>query len=337
MTSVPGNIGLRLANQFDRVVRREESQHISLAGHSIELRHSSPLSQEAFGTAFSHLATGPSAADAVFRIGLGEGFFEGDRALAELVGRPAESDGLRITEIGATSLMVEHAGIVWWDSENRQGGTWLWSESPELARRASPLLNLVDVWGASVDLPVVHCAAVGTPEKMIVLGAPGGSGKSTLAVAALQRGMAFCGDDYCLIDSGEAGPATVHSLFATAKLDGASQALVPDSADFRRLSGLAENGRSVLELSEHPGVVRSGEVVSVVTPRRVSGAESRLVEVSAGEALRSTAVTSAMLLPYSRPLVLGRVAAMCRSVPCYRLEIGNDLGAAVETIETLLT
>lgn len=332
----------QISDRFDEIrdvsnVVSGETQQLSIAGHAIAVRHHSADSREMIGRAVSHLearsAADGDATESVFRVGLGDRILQPSslgRAIPDL---PEEAEGQQLFDMGSGSVGFEHAGLVWWDRESLDGGWWLRHEQPALFRLGAPMLSLFDLWGESIGLPTVHCAAIGSPEKMVVLGAPGGAGKSTLAVAGLQRGLSFCGDDYCMIQVGADGESPrVHSLFATAKLDAFSQQLVPDSAELERLPGLADNDRTVFDLRGHPGLLASGRVNSVITPVQVGGSAPRLVEVAPLEALRSIAITSVFLMPSSRRLAWKTLSAMCRTVPCYRLEVGDDPTKAVDLL-----
>jgi hypothetical protein len=146
--------------------------------------------------------------------------------------------------------------------------------------------------------------------------------------------MAFCGDDYLMIDCCE--QPQVHSLFATAKLDQASQELLPGTAGLDSLPGVAERGRTVFDLADHTGVTRSAQIAAVVVPVRGTEPDSRLVEIGAPEALRAVAVTTVLQLVTKRELALRALARVCAAVPCYRLELGNRPSQAAALLADLI-
>jgi hypothetical protein len=69
-------------------------------------------------------------------------------------------------------------------------------------------------------------------------------------------------------------------------------------------------------------------VKALVLPKIVSGSSARLAAVSRAEALRTLAPSSLLMLPFM-PARSGfdKLVRMVQAVPCYRLEMGSDLGA----------
>lgn len=344
MSEIPDDVtNSWLSGSFDQI-RDGETQEIAIAGQRILLLHQSATSRSELGRAFEHLVPrepiNNAAGQSILRIGVGDGV-GGEMNMAERVGLDSTIAGANSTTLAVNDahiLLAERNGLTWWDSEIAEGGWWLTKAPVELQLRASPLLQLLHFWGASVGKTLIHGAAVGVANKMVLIGAPGGAGKSTLAMAALLQGMSYCGDDYLMVDQvvdEDAGPS-VFSLYATAKLDPVSRALLPGVDDLDSLPGFAERRRTVFDLVDHRSVTGSGRVAAVVVPVRSQGRRPRMVEIAAPEALRATAVSTVFQAAKFRATALRSLAQVCAAVPCYRLE-ADDPNHGAELLGDLLS
>jgi hypothetical protein len=94
--------------------------------------------------------------------------------------------------------------------------------------RHRPLAEILSAWCPTQGLLVLHAAAVGDADGVVLLVGNGGSGKSTTAVLCAQSGFGFLADDFCLLDPGP--QSWVHSIHRTAKLRPPSAHVHPDVA-----------------------------------------------------------------------------------------------------------
>ena len=211
------------------------------------------------------------------------------------------------------------------DRESGRGVVWM-RDAIALSRpEAAPLLGVLSTLLAP-SVRVVHAGAVGTRAGGVLLAGPGGSGKSTSVLACLGSGLGLVGDDYVAVRAGAA--PRVHSLYATAKLDAASLRLLP--ALCQHLAGEADagSGKSLLFLSEaFPDALLEGFPLHAIVLPRVTGGATRLVPVSAMQALRSLAPSTLLQLPGADAGALETMAALVRVLPSFRLELGPDLNA----------
>jgi hypothetical protein len=180
----------------------------------------------------------------------------------------------------------------------------------------------------------VHGAALARGGRGLLLRAPSGHGKSTLTYAAARRRFQAVAEDIVWIAPGTARlwgmPWTFH--------------LLPDSARlFPELDGLPVrrqiNGEQKIAIDLErlrPGsTAMSAEPAGVVLLRRRPGSRSRLKPLDPAAAwdewLAGGATRERDTPGYDR-----RAAAFLRDRPVHRLELGDDLEAALDLLELLL-
>jgi hypothetical protein len=178
--------------------------------------------------------------------------------------------------------------------------------------RAAPLRPTLFFALASTTRHLVHAGAVGTPDLgCVLLAGPGGAGKTSLALAAVEHGLRYVGDDYVLLQDGVAW-----NLYGTAKVD---------AGPGREKTIVEVDRRSLIDSLPVRAVV-----VPAIGARRV-----KLQEISAAEALRALAPSTAFQMPFDRGAVLATLAELVRRVPCYMLELDRSAGAASALTEVL--
>jgi hypothetical protein len=202
--------------------------------------------------------------------------------------------------------------------------------------RAAPLRTLLH-WALSEEgRHLVHAGGVGGPGGGVLLAGRSGSGKSTLALACVDAGLGYLGDDYVLIDV--QGPETVaHSIHGTAKLD-------PDGASWRPELEHAvlgrdptDNGKLVLDVARYrpESLLASMPLRAVVLPRVDAGGPTRVRRASAGEGVRAVGPSTVLQHFGHGPAGISTVAELMRRVPVYAIELGEELGPAVDAVAGL--
>jgi len=180
---------------------------------------------------------------------------------------------------------------------------------------------------------LIHGAAVGEHSRGLLITAPSGGGKSTLAVACFKAGLATAGDDFVVVTLGDAPRA--HSIYATAKIDRRSVDLTAPDPDLIRNPRFEHPEKAVLDLRSGP-IVPELPISAIVVPKVTETRKPRLVRITGAEALRQVGPSSVVVMPRPRGAAFATAAALARSLPAWRLDVGRDLPAAVGCLRELL-
>ena len=201
---------------------------------------------------------------------------------------------------------------------------------------SAPLLKILHGWMPSRGRQVVHAAAVGTPTGGVLLAGRGGAGKSTTALACLDSELLYVSDDYCLLALKPAPYA--YSLYNSGKLDAASLQRLPHLASYVRHDVSANNEKAVLFLHEHcPKKVITGfPLRAILLPCISNQAKTSLRRASPAEGLRALAPSTLFQLTGTETNSLRNMAELMRLIPCYYLELGNQMNLIPEVIEQLI-
>src|SRR4051794_11690798 len=180
---------------------------------------------------------------------------------------------------------------------------------------------------------LIHGAAVGEGGRGLLVTAPSGSGKSTLAAACFCAGLELAADDFVVVTLH--GAPRAHSLYATAKLDRRSLELLDPDPSLITNPDFADDEKAVLDLRGGP-IVAELPIDGIVIPRLTGAPTPVLERIGAAEALRQIGPSSLVVMPRPRGPALATAAALARRVPAWRLELGEDLPAAVDSLRGLL-
>lgn len=203
-----------------------------------------------------------------------------------------------------------------------------------------PLHSELLLWHRDRGLQAVHAGLVGKDGEGILLGGPGGAGKSTTALRCLLAGLEYLADDYvALADTGDDG-LIGHSVYCSTHVVPADFALFPGLEPFAIPGRLAREDKSLVLLSDVPGVAlgRSARIRALACPRVGPQRETTFRPASRAQALIRMAPSSLMLLPYPDALAPGfdNLSTLVHRVPVYWLELGSDLEAIPGAVLALL-
>jgi hypothetical protein len=201
---------------------------------------------------------------------------------------------------------------------------------------AFPLRQIVSWWASGFGALLLHAAAVGDRDGVLLIPGLGGLGKSSTALSCLLDGMGYLGDDTCLVAPGE--PSLVHSLYSAAKL-------LPDALD--RLPDPRPLGINVPDPINTKVVVPLGEcfasqmleqapIVAIAVPERTGRASTSYASVTSARALRALAPNSMLNLVGVGAEGMRSMARIARSAPVFGLELGTDRAAVVRAVRDIL-
>lgn len=282
---------------------------LALAGVPTTMRVAESLASLLF-TPFAHLERGEGRAE--LRI-----------MAAPLTDEVVERLGLhRLGENGAVQVDGDRVVHLLRDSAavlDRKAGTIhaLFGDEATLPawQRAKPLQLLLSIFLADRDIDLVHAGFVARNGEGILIAGATGAGKSTVALSALTAGFDYLSDD--CIALGREGRAL--SIFGCGCLEWTHLGRFP------RLSATAAPDRkgTVRVAALFPSqMATSGRVRAVVLPRVTGGDDVTVTRVSGAEALLALAPSSVVKRAVPAAATLARMAALLRSVPAFRLEMG---------------
>jgi hypothetical protein len=199
-----------------------------------------------------------------------------------------------------------------------------------------PFRGILSWWLGMHGRQFLHAAAVGTREAGVVIAGKSGSGKSTTAVACLQAGLAYAGEDYCLLQA-QPGPRA-YTVYCSAKLTSQSLGLLPAGlpAGARVEEQAFDKEMFLLDGPYGEHIVDSFPVVAVLLPRIVDRVEPALLPAGRAAALAGLAPSTLLQLPGDRSGAFRELAAVVEQVPAFTLELGRDPSLVAPLILALL-
>jgi hypothetical protein len=288
-----------------------------------------------------HLATATPAGAAALTISCWSS--TGEPGLAPLLPAPGEIPA----QVRYADLSDDRCLMAWPSErlvegfEDRDGAAEAWWWVPDVeavptAELAMPFRPILHWWSEERGLLMVHAAAVGTVDGgAVLLGGVSGSGKSTTALWSLRSPrLRFLGDDYVLVDP--TPPATVFSLYTTAKIHEPDQGRVPHVR--AEVVGRQEADKLVTFLGRrYPDrIVERMPLRAILLPRRTADGPL-LTAVDSGEALRRLGPSTVLQFPGPRPQrSLAALGRLTRDLPCFDLALGPDPAATPAVIEGYL-
>ncbi len=200
--------------------------------------------------------------------------------------------------------------------------------------RAAPMRHLLTLWLGSQGRYLFHGAAVGEPEGGVLILGSGGSGKSTTALACLEDGMAYVGDDRCLLAMH--GSPHVYSLYSTAKLMDISK--FPCFASAVNIDGRTRDEKAMYylhRLSDH--TLHCGFPLRAILLAQIEEIqETTISPASPARGFLALAASGALHLPEMRKEALRCLNNVSRQLPVYDLKLGANIHSTPGVIRKLL-
>lgn len=238
----------------------------------------------------------------------------------------------------ATVLQPDATLLSLLDVERRIAIYWIRdARDMPLYERAAPLLRIIHWWQRSRGLQVVHGAAVGTPSGGVLLAGKSGSGKSTTALACVHAGLGYVADDYCLL--GAQPVPTVFSLYNSAKTHAHDLDRLPFVAPFVSNAEHLATEKALYFFQRHlpDRLLREFPLRAILIPRVTGARETILSAAPPSAGVVSLAPSTLSQLPGSNRETIEIIAAVCRLVPVFYLQLGTEMSEIPRVISNLLT
>jgi len=188
-----------------------------------------------------------------------------------------------------------------------------------------PARVLLATWARDQGLVTCHAAAVADDDAGLLLCGGSRAGKSTTTLACLAAGMRAAGDDYVLVEPG--APPIVHALYRSTLLEldnyQRNERLMPvvdhvaDQADRRKAVMFADG-------ADRPLIAGGFSIRGLVALHVVRGSRPSYRRASGAAALRALAPSTLSQLGMVDAAGLARLADLCRSVPAFDMQLGDD-------------
>ncbi|MDN5862437.1 MAG: hypothetical protein L0H19_03220 [Salinisphaera sp.] len=340
----PDAFGLA-ATAFDRARLRfghgMREQSYRIAGVTVRLRILGPRLAAVLEQPWDHLRIDRDAAEPTLAIdvwheaetGVAQAGFEPDPQLGLYGYLSASQDARYVAELRPHSAQ-------WMDRLTRRTIVWVSSlDRLSLGERARPFHQLLALQLANFGIQPIHAGLVGWQGRGALFVGKGGSGKSTCSICCALDGAGYCGDDYVGLAAEHDGSYSGHSLYGTALISPAHQALYPSIASACLPPNHAEEIKSMLWLGDLACAKLQREVAirAVVLPQVNAGAaQTRYERVSPRDALLALAPSSLYQQQGAGPGSLERLGALVEQLPAYRLDLGQDVRQIPDRVKEIL-
>ena len=304
------------------------------AGRPVRVRSVGDRLGEVTGRALAHLAIrGGQAAEPVLCIDLWDG-----AESATPWQMMAAKNGLGIDYWFSASadqryvVMERLRELAWFDRQAGHIVGWISNANElNLAEQARVAYFPVLLWLRDRDIQVVHSGLVAENGSGVLLAGESGDGKSTTTLACLMGGLDFLSDDHVWIEAVDGNEFLGHGLYASVNI----RAEQLESFESMAGHGIAGNhpreGKSLVFL--HPlfpeRIKSTTRIRAVAIPRIVESDKSRFSPAPKGEAALAMIRNSMLEWSFKRmpnaAARFGRVSSLVNSVPCFHLELGQDL------------
>jgi hypothetical protein len=241
---------------------------------------------------------------------------------------------LHLCERGTLSAFYDHDRRFWFilDHTARTALFWL-ADAIDLPfwEAAAPFKTLIHWFLHAEPMSMLHAGVIVDADNALVLVGPGGSGKSTTVATWLSEGLAVCGDDLVLADPGTTG-WRAHALYDSIKL--APDGALPIPANLDAAPWWPSGDKRVMRCTGiHPAALASSAPIVGLAQCVITGKpDTRLLPQPASHLLKALLPPTVFLLRGREANTLRKLSALVRSTPCYRLELGTDRKALVNTL-----
>lgn len=327
-----------VAAAFDRAAASTEPvmRYFRVGGHLVRITFAGCALAQPLSESFEHLAASPGEPELEIRafdsestgvpIPLSHQTLESMTVAAMPSAQPSHGlyGDFRRLHLGLSSLNCE-------DSK-----AWYWLPSLDQLQgrdRGAPFRAILSWWMPSRGKRFIHAGAVGSRGSAALISGPGGAGKSTTTLTCLANGMDYLGDDYCLFSP----EGTVHSLYRSVKLR-PGHAFSPTELGRDVSTGIPGDDKSVFFPAPRQGgaFVDEMRIAAIILPTVTGAPRPSLHPASPGTALAAIAPSTLLQLSSGTADAMRDFAALCQSVPSYRLELGDRADLIPDIIHGVL-
>lgn len=196
----------------------------------------------------------------------------------------------------------------------------------------APLQVIFSVLLKHQGIQLAHSAAVGNKDGAALLFGKGGSGKSTTTLSCLSHAMYGLGEDYCALELGQT--PLVHSLYQSAKLTRDTVSAFPQTGPFHEYP---DRKQLVYFQDLFPKQMKRALKLKALVHLQI-GHDSLpcITPISKKEALSGLLLSTLYGLPLYEKKTITLLSGLTEKLPCFRLSLGRDFQANVETISSLI-
>lgn len=203
---------------------------------------------------------------------------------------------------------------------------------------SAPLRPILHWWMSCMGSQLLHAAAVGLPDKGVLLVGRGGSGKSNTALSCLNSKLFYAADDYCLLSFNPEPVA--HTLFSTGKLPFEDVKKFPylKSARHKSSKGEIQDEKALFFLYPkfYDRIIKSFPVKAVLITKVTNNESARLIPASTANAYLALAPSTIFQLHGENHTSHKNISSLLKTIPCFTLELCSDEKKNTEVIYNYL-
>jgi hypothetical protein len=227
--------------------------------------------------------------------------------------------------LGTRSYVDREAGVAWACLGDARALPYY--------EKTAPLRSVLNALLVVRGRHLAHAAAVGTPEKGVLLTGAAGAGKSSTALACLSGSLRYLADDFCGVQPGD--PPRIFSVYAGAKLRRDGLARFPELR--ARVDGVErlDQEKATTFVSEHFAgrMLAACPAAAILIPEVTGAARSAIVPAPSKDAWRAMVSWTIKQLAGCRRDSIELLTRFCAALPAYHLRLGTDREEVRATLE----
>jgi hypothetical protein len=229
--------------------------------------------------------------------------------------------------------------LTWFDrSDQHVIGCISSHDQLSLYDRGKPLHLPLLLWHTDQKAEVIHAALVAKNGGGVLLAGKGGVGKSTAALACFEAGFDYVGDDYIGLQACEDGTFVGHSVYSATWLMADHLMRFPGSVPHAIYPADPSQEKTLIVLSQlfQRRLLSHTPIRALMLPRITAASSAHIRPARRAEALFALAPSSILLRPGSGAGTLAKLGRLAEQVPCFWLELGQDLREIPRRIDEVI-